>query len=86
MRHRGFKCHGTMYISLILEMLHTKNGNNWLFFVKNVKLFTKYERWTTDDVQRPIAIGHLSDSGDLKIEQFVRFFIEFSLQVHVNVV
>lgn len=45
-------------------MLHTKNGNDWPGSfqeeVKNVKLLTH------DDGRRPIAIGHLSDSGDLK--------------------
>ena len=53
-------------------MLHTKNGNDWPGSfqeeVKNVKLLTHDARRTTHDVgRRPIAIGHLSDSGDLKI-------------------
>ena len=51
-------------------MLHTKNGNDWPGSfqeeVKNVKLLT-HDAQTHDDGRRPIAIGHLSDSGDLKI-------------------
>lgn len=52
------------------EMLHAKNSNNWLCSFKDakyVKLLTQNGQRTTQvDGQRPIAIGHLSDSGDLK--------------------
>lgn len=45
-------------------MLQAKNDTNWQFSfqkeVENVKNFITHDgRW-------PIAIGHLSDSGDLK--------------------
>lgn len=36
-------------------------------YVKKVKLFTNDGRWTThDDGRIPIALGHLSDSGNIK--------------------
>lgn len=41
-------------------------------FVKNVKLLTEdTRRMKHDDRQRPMEIGHLSDSGDLKILHLV---------------
>ena len=55
-------------------MLHTKNGNDWPCSfqeeVKNVKLLTH------DDGRRPITIGHLSDSGDLKTNRLSFFSLE----------
>lgn len=36
-------------------------------YVKKVKLFTNDGQWTTpDDGRKPIALGHLSDSGNIK--------------------
>lgn len=41
-------------------------------FVKNVKLLTEdTRRMKHDDRQRPMEIGHMSDSGDLKILHLV---------------
>ena len=46
-------------------MLHTKFGS----VVLEKKMLTDDVRWTThDNGRQPIAIGHLSDSGDLKIQ------------------
>lgn len=62
MRHRG-KIHFTIIISLFLEMLQNKNGNNRHYSFqkdKDIKLVTD------DDLRRPMAAGQLRDSGDLK--------------------
>ena len=51
---------------LPLIMLHTKFGKDWpsSFWGEDVNV----RRTTDDDGRQPIAIGHLSDSVDLKIE------------------
>lgn len=49
-----------------------KNGINWSWYsfqeIKNVKFLTNYARHTMDERRRPIAIGHLCNSSDLKIQ------------------
>lgn len=41
----------------------------WLKFVSGSREEAKYvQKLTNDDVQKQIAIGHLSDSGDLKLK------------------
>ena len=47
---------------LALQMLHTKFGQ----VVLEKKMLTNYARRMTYDGRQPIAIGHLSDSSDLK--------------------
>lgn len=60
----------TNHISLIKEILNTKNGNNWLFSlqeeVKNAILLT-------DDGRRPMPISHLNNSRDLKSFTLLQF-------------
>lgn len=59
-------------------MLHTKYCNHWpcsFEEVRNVKLLTDGARRPThEDVRRPIAIGRLSDSGDLKIQKVMHSY------------
>lgn len=53
----------TILISLLIQMLFTKYGNNRLcsfLKVKNVKSLTH------NDGRKTIAIGHLSESGHIK--------------------
>ena len=55
----------TISCLLTLQMLHTKFGKDWpsSFWGEDVNA----QPTTDDDGRQPIAIGHLSDSGDLKI-------------------
>lgn len=59
-------------------MLHTKNGDNWLVSfhneVKNVKVLTNDAWHTMNDLDHVIAIGHMSDSGDLKTHLFYKTY------------
>ena len=60
---------------LPIHMLHTKFGKIGLV-VSEEKMLSDNARQTTDDARRrnqPIAIGHLSDSGDLIKHHFFAF-------------
>ena len=52
---------------ITLQMLHAKFGKDWpsTSWEEDVNA----RRTTDDDERQPIAIGHLSDSGDLKTER-----------------
>lgn len=60
----------TILISLLIQMLFTKYGNNRLcsfLKVKNVKSLThNVRRIPHYDGRKTIAIGHLSESGHIK--------------------
>ena len=55
----------TISCLLALQMLHTKFGKIGLVVLEK-KMLTHDARRMTDDDGQPIAIGHLSYSGDLK--------------------
>ena len=61
----GHEIYNLHYCILTLQMLHTKFGLDWLRSSSEEDVNAR--RTTVDDGRQPIAIGHLSYSGDLKI-------------------
>ena len=56
-------------------MLHTKLVKIGPVVLDKKMLTDDARRTTHDDGRQPIAIGHLSDSGDLKIEKRKSIFL-----------
>lgn len=63
-------------------MLHHYNSKKF----NNVKLLTHERRTPHEDKRRPITIGHLSDSGELKTVHQIHFINEITSSLRMSII